>query len=348
MTGGEPTAPFTGPFAGTAAEWNAFVRQAPNSSHHHLYEWRGIMEREYGHECPYLAARDGAGALLGVLPLVRVRSALFGHYLVSMPFVNYGGPVGSDVAVRALAAAAARRATRDGAGLLELRSRVEQPIDLPVSHRKITVVLDIPSDGSDALFRRLDSKVRSQVRRPAKEGVSYRFGSDQADPFFEVFARHMRDLGTPAQPRALFRALRDVFGDSVWFGCAWLGDVPIACGCGFWWRDEFEMTWASSLRAFNRTSANMGLYWAFLERAAENGVRTFNFGRCTPGGGTHRYKKQWGGRDETLWWYQLSRRSGASTPSPEEGAFSWGPRLWRKLPVPIATALGPRIVKFIP
>lgn len=335
-------------FTGTAAEWDALARGARGSSHHHLYAWRAVMERVFRHECPYLAARDADGALVAILPLVRVRSALFGHYLVSMPFVNYGGPVGEPEAVRALADEAARRATNDGARLLELRCRVAQPIDLPVSHRKITVVLDIPREGSEALFKTLDSKVRSQVRRPAKEGVTYRFGSDQVDAFFDVFATHMRDLGTPTQPRSLFREMANTFRDSVWFGCAYLGDVAIACGCGFRWGDEFEMTWASSLRAYNRTSANMGLYWQFMERAAADGARVFNFGRCSPGGGTHKYKLQWGGRDEQLWWYQHAESLSASTPSPDDGAFSWGPRLWRKLPLPVANILGPRIVKFIP
>ncbi len=79
------------------------------------------------------------------------------------------------------------------------------------------------------------------------------------------------------------------------------------------------------------------------------GIKVFNFGRCTPEGGTHRFKKQWGSRDEPLYWYQHSRGGAqVATPSPDDGAFSWGPRIWKKLPLPLATALGPRIVRYIP
>ena len=81
-------------------------------------------------------------------------------------------------------------------------------IELPVSHRKITVVLDLMPTDADTIFKRFDSKLRSQIRRPQKEGVTVRFGPDQVDPFFEVFAAHMRDLGTPTQPRRLFRGHR--------------------------------------------------------------------------------------------------------------------------------------------
>jgi FemAB-related protein (PEP-CTERM system-associated) len=271
---------------------------------------------------------------------------VFGRYLVSMPFVNYGGPLGSPEAVRALADEAVALADREKVKLLELRSRTELPLDLPVSHRKITVVLDLP-DHADALMKSFESKLRSQVRRPAKEGIAVKFGREQVEPFYRVFAQHMRDLGTPVQPLKLFTALADVFGDDFWVGCAWLGDVPVAGGCGFRWAREFEMTWASSLYAYNRLSPNMGLYWAFMERAVAERLELFNFGRCSPGAGTHKFKKQWGSRDEQLWWYQHGAGA-ASTPSPDDGAYSWGPKLWRRLPVPLANVLGPPIVAGIP
>jgi FemAB-related protein (PEP-CTERM system-associated) len=335
-------------FEGAADEWDGFVRGQPGWTHFHLYGWRRVFEQVFGHECCYFEARDEAGRLTGVLPLVRVRSMLFGHYLVSVPFLNYGGPLGTREAVRSLVAAAVELARGDGVKLLELRSRQELPLDLPVSHRKVTVVLDLPKGDPAKLMKSFDAKLRSQVRRPQKEGITIRFGPDQVAPFFEVFARHMRDLGTPTQPRRLFETIAEVFPDA-WFGCAWLGDRPIAAGAGFVWGAEFEMTWASSLYAFNRLSPNMGLYWAFMERAVNEGLAVFNFGRCSPGAGTHRFKRQWGSRDEQLWWYQLTPAGvPASTPSPDDSAYSWGPRLWRRLPLGVATALGPRIVRSIP
>jgi len=107
--------------------------------------------------------------------------------------------------------------------------------------------------------------------------------------------------------------------------------------------------WASSLHAHSRIAPNMGLYWAFMARAVGEGLKLFNFGRCTPGGGTHRFKRQWGSRDEQLWWYQAGAKAGSGgTPSPDQGAYSWGPRVWQRLPVGLATVIGPRIVRGIP
>ena len=124
--------------------------------------------------------------------------------------------------------------------------------------------------------------------------------------------------------------------------------MSCAAGCGFQWQSEFEMTWASALDRHKQIAANMLLYWAFMERAADRGLTAFNFGRCTPDSGTHRFKRQWGAHDEQLWWYDWSTKRSAKTPSPDDSAFSWGPRLWKRLPVPMATLLGPSIVKYIP
>lgn len=334
-------------FDGPSHEWDGFVRAQHGWSHFHLYEWRELIERTFGHECIYLAARRDR-TLIGVLPLVRVRSLLFGHYLVSMPFVNYGGPLGTDEGITAVTQAAVDCARAERVKLLELRSRRPLSISLPASHRKVTVLLDLPEGGAPVLWKRLDAKVRSQIRRPQKEGLSVRFGLAEAEPFFEVFSRHMRDLGTPTQPRRFFESLARRFANDIWFGCAYLNERPVAAGCGFRWGTEFEMTWASALREYSRIAPNMLLYWSFIERAANEGLSIFNFGRCSPGSGTHRFKQQWGTRDEQLWWYHTGTASDDATPSPNDGKYALGPRLWKHLPERLATALGPHIVRYIP
>jgi FemAB-related protein (PEP-CTERM system-associated) len=336
-------------FRGTHAEWDAFVRAQRGWTHFHLIGWRRVMEEALGHECRYLCARDASGAIEGILPLVRVKSPVFGHYLVSLPFLNYGGPLGSDEAVRALASHAVCLAKRDRVKLLEMRSRHEQPLDLPVSHRKLTTVLDLVPGDAGAVFKALPSALRNRIRKAQRSGVTVRFGADQVAGFHRVFSRHMRFLGTPTHGCALFETIARVFPEDSLFACAYIGETPVAAGAGFFWNGEFEMTWASALREFDEAKANMGLYWGVIEHVTAAGCRVFNFGRSTPDSGTHQFKRHWGSRDEPLYWYDFSPRGEpVATPSPKEGAFSWGPRIWKKLPLPLTLWLGPRIVRFIP
>jgi len=335
------------PFDQGAGIWDDFVRVQPGWSHMHLYGWRRVIERVFHHECSYLAAWDEGDSLIGVLPLVHVHSLVFGRFLVSMPFLNYGGPIGKAHSMGPLVDESVALAKKSGASLLELRSRQPLPVSLPASHRKITVTLPLPST-AEVLWKQFDAKVRSQVRRPQKDGVELRFGPDQTEPFFRVFAHHMRDLGTPTQPRRLFDTIAETFGDDVWFACAYHRGRAIAGGCALRSGAELEITWASALVEYKTLSANMLLYWGMMERAIAAGISTFNFGRCSPGGGTHRFKRQWGGVDEPLSWHTWSRDTVAATPSPNDDAYSWGPRLWKRLPVSLATAIGPSIVRYIP
>jgi FemAB-related protein (PEP-CTERM system-associated) len=266
-----------------------------------------------------------------------------------MPFLNYGGSIGSDGARAALENEAVALGREGSVELLELRYRGESPNPpLVRNDRKITVVLDLPNEAEQLWDQGLRSKVRSQIRRPQKEGMTARFGSSEREPFYRVFAENMRDLGTPVLPSRFFEMLSEVFPTVVEFGCVYHGSVPVAAGCGFVWRGEFEMTWASSIRAYNTMAPNMLLYWSFMQSMIERGIGVFNFGRCTPGGGTHRFKSQWGGKDETLPWGQWSPSGVAETPNPDRPVFQLATRIWSRLPLAVANRVGPILARRLP
>ena len=362
MTGGfEPGATGRPPGAGAGSlkietlsgergpEWDAFVRGAEGASFCHLSGWREVLGDVLGHECLYRVAVDADGGWHGVLPLVRVQSRVFGHFLLSMPFLNYGGALGSPEAVGLLAEDAIRIASESGADLLELRNRGHNPpAALTRVERKVTVVLELPNDSEVLWTDGLKAKVRSQIRRPMKEGMTTRFGPDQVAPFYSVFTRNMRDLGTPVLPWTFFQRMSTVFPDEAEFGCVYMGDEPVAAGCGFRWGNEFEMTWASSLREHNRSAPNMLLYWAFMERMIDKQLTAFNFGRCTPGSGTHRFKSQWGGQDEPLPWGQWAPGGVSETPNPDRPLFRMATKVWSRLPLTVANRVGPFLARQLP
>jgi len=349
MTAHPPPAITIDRFRGDDTEWDRFIDEATGSSFCHLAGWRDIMTRVLGNECVYLVARDENDAWAGALPLVRVNSRLMGRYLVSMPFLNYGGPVGQPDACSALARHAAELATGYAADLMELRTRDAVDSELRVAQRKVLVVLDLPPDSETLWTDGFPSKLRSQIRRPQKDGLVTRFGVDHIPAFYDVFARHMRDLGTPVLPFAFFEALPRLFPDQVRFGVVYRGDEPCAAGCGFVWRGEMEMTWASSLLEYKRSAPNMLLYWSFMEQAIADGVQRFNFGRSSPGTGPHRFKRQWGGVDVPLPWLQWSRGPMSATPTPDgSGLFRTATAVWKRVPVGIATRVGPYLARKIP
>lgn len=326
--------------------WDNFVLRAKDATFCHLSRWGAALQETFGLEPIFLHASVG-GEIHGVLPLFRMPTLGLGHVMISMPFLNYGGPLGSPEVQNALAGLAWENALRGGAKRIELRNRPPLSGDLAPAREKITILLDLP-DNPDLLFHDFfRAKLRAQIRRPMKEGMETLFGLDQINAFYDVFSVNMRDLGTPVLPRTFFESISRAFPNLADFGVVYHQGNPVAGGCGFHFRGEFEMTWASSLRTVNRLAPNMLLYWSFMQRCIERGDTVFNFGRCTPGGSTHRFKSQWGGREEALHWVQWPHMAGSEGFEPGK-LLRLATKIWTRLPVPLANRIGPILARRIP
>lgn len=333
-----------------ADEWDRYVTAQPASTSYHLHAWRRVFERAFGHTTLYIGARRGA-ALVGVLPLVEMRSRVFGRQLVSLPFVNYGGVLADDPAVeRALFDRAAELAGDRGLDHVELRHFTRRFPEAPAKQHKVTMLLPLAPD-TDAMWAILDRKVRNQVRKAEKSGLTSEVGgAELIDAFYPVFATNMRDLGTPVYSKRLFEAVFAALPDRTRMFVVRAADGrPVAAGVGLRYRDTVEMPWASSLREFKASSPNNLLYWEALKHAIATGATTFDFGRSTPHEGTYNFKAQWGAEPVPLCWeYRLLRGRDLPDASPKNAKFSLAIQAWQRLPLWLANRVGPVIVRNIP
>jgi FemAB-related protein (PEP-CTERM system-associated) len=335
--------------AGTdPAAWDAYVAAHPDASGYHLWAWRSIFEDVFGHRTHYAAAtRDGR--VVGVLPIVLFRSAVFGRFAVSVPFLNYGGVVADDDAIGTrLVEHAGRIARAHGASHVELRHDRRRFAQLAPKTHKVAMTLALPGD-ADTLWAALDRKVRNQVRKAEKSGLTVEAGGRElVAEFYAVFAQNMRDLGTPVYSRRLFEAVLETFPDRARLIVLRHEGTPVAAGLAWRWRDRTEVPWASSLRAYNAMSPNNLLYWTILKEAIAAGCKVLDFGRSTPNEGTFHFKKQWGANPTPLCWEYDLVRGALPDQSPKNPRFQLAIRAWQKLPVGVANVLGPRIVRSIP
>jgi FemAB-related protein (PEP-CTERM system-associated) len=328
---------------------DAYVTGHPLGSSYHRPVWLDVIERAFRHDTTYRAA-ERAGRVTGVLPIVFFRSRLFGRYAVSVPSVNYGGVLADDPgAERALLDAGVAAAARAGSSRLELRHRRQHFTELPARRHKVAMTLRLESS-ADVQWGRLDRKVRNQVRKAEKSGLEVRQGAmDLLDAFYDVFARNMRDLGTPVYGRGWFEEVLSAFPAHSRVFVVFHGGRPIAASLVHRFRETIEVPWASALREFNPLCANVLLYWRMLASAIEEGATRFDFGRSTPGEGTFHFKKQWGAESEDLVWEYWTAAGGAVPDmSPKNPKFSVAIRAWQRLPVRVANAIGPHVVRNIP
>ncbi|HEY3382166.1 MAG TPA: FemAB family XrtA/PEP-CTERM system-associated protein [Vicinamibacterales bacterium] len=337
--------------AGDEAAWDDFVARQAGARSCHLLAWKRVVEHAFGREACYLLSEDAGGQIDGVLPVVRLRSWLFGDYLVSVPYLNYGGPCsGNSGVARQLIDAAARTAARLGVQHLEVRTETPTDLGLKVRSTKVSMRLPLP-ESADALSKRFPAKLRSQIRRSELELPIVTIGRDAAhvSAFYEVFAENMRDLGTPVYAKRFFETILRELPGSSWICSVHLGRQPVAAGFLVGFQDMLEIPWASSLRRFNRFSPNMLLYWNVLKFACERGYKVFDFGRSSPDSGTFRFKAQWGAEPVPLYWHYWTPE-GRPLPdlSPKNPRMRLAIRAWQHLPVAVTKIIGPPIVKGLP
>ena len=327
-----------------------YISGTGSTSLYHDYRWVQIIENTFGHRCYYLICERDDGSISGVLPLVQLKSLMFGNQLVSMPYFNYGGVCADCETDRDKLIDHAIVLLKDLKGNhIELRQEYSLNNGFPVRTSKVSMRLELTKSPED-LWKGFPSKLRSQIKKPIKEGMIVRFGRyDELDNFYQVFSVCMRNLGTPIHKKSFFKNILDHFPGDTWICNVYHKGMAVASGFLTGFKNRMEIPWAGAIKRYNRLSPNMLLYWSSLEFACNKGFAVFDFGRSTKGEGTYHFKQQWGAAPIQLNWHYWVKNNGPIPDiSPRNKKYRLAIQLWKKLPVPVTKILGPPIVRNIP
>ncbi|TVR56177.1 MAG: FemAB family PEP-CTERM system-associated protein [Gemmatimonadales bacterium] len=328
--------------------WNRFLGRCPNGNFYLRYEWVRINQRELGHPSICLMAEE-EGEVVGVFPMTRVRSRLFGDILASMPFVNLGGPAAGDPEVEAhLLEAALQRADGLGCDYLEIRS--DRPLgELATKTHKVSMTIPLSED-PNVVWESFTSKHRKNIKRAYRNELRVEAGGvELLDDFYRVMEQGWRSLGTPLYRKSYFRAVVEEFGRDALLFVAYHKGEPVATALTGCFGTRLEGMWAAGAPARSDLWANYVLYWEMIERACKLGFRHFHLGRSTAGSGAARFKARWNAEPEQLFWnYHLVQKEGIPELNPDNPKFDLAMRTWRKLPLPATRILGPRLARLLP
>lgn len=329
--------------------WNRYVESHVAATPYHLAGWCTAVQAAYRHE-PVFLVSETDGGIDGVLPLVFMRSPLGGSRICSLPFCDVGGCLADNDAIETKLIRSAIEMSRRTSAALHVRTRSSDgATEVESDVGKVSMLLNLPGS-SEALSKGFTSKLRSQIRKAQKNGLVFQISNsrDQLDSFYTVFSKNMRDLGSPVHSRGWFESVRSQLTDSLTIGVVRLEDQPVAAGIVMTAGKSAAIPWASALAEYNRLAPNMLLYWGLLKHCSDSGSSQFDFGRSTYGEGTYRFKKQWGARPVALAWRDFDH-TGKSIQndvlSSRSRALAAG--VWRKLPLPVANVIGPRLRKHI-
>lgn len=329
--------------------WNDYVSKQPVATIHHLTQWRNVLQKTYGIESLYFFARDDKRQVVGVLPLARLKSRLFGDLLVSMPYFQRGGAIADHPLIeQKLMQAANEEANCLGIEHIEYRDDVPRE-GLPVLSHKVNMVISLPGS-EDVLWNSFTAKLRAQIKRPQQLMPKVLIGGKEhlAD-FYKVYARNMRDLGSPGHSKCFVENILDCFPGNSWIIVIRLNNKPVSAGLLLGHGDTLEIPLASTIRKANIHSVNMLLYWEVLKLAIKQDYTHFDFGRSGKNAGTYRFKRQWGAQPKQLYWhYWLAATNDIPSLNPDNPKYALAIHIWKRLPLIITNWLGPLIVKNLP
>ena len=330
--------------------WDSYIYKSSSSTFYHQLGWRNVVKKTYKHKPIYLVAKEN-GELKGVLPLFLMKSMIFGKKLVSVPFAPYGGACADDgIAEKMLIEEAIRVVEEFDADYLELRylNKNGNNPNPTTNSNYVTFILSLNLN-AEVAWRTFNNKVRNAIRKAIKSGVKIANDS-HIEEFYGLYTRNMRDLGTPPHSFAFFKNLLHEFPEHTRVVSVKYDGVSVAAMLLLYFKDTIISGWAASDRRYRNVNPNNLLYWEVIKAGCEAGYKYFDFGRSLRGSGTFKFKKPWGGKIKQLYYqYHLfnNRKNMPDTSqlNPKRRKFAG---IWRKMPLKLATAIGPLIRRGIP
>jgi FemAB-related protein (PEP-CTERM system-associated) len=336
--------------ADESALWNQYVQQHSAHSPYHLFAWLAAIDAAYSHQVYYFVAKQNA-KIVGVLPIVNIRIPFKGSSLCSLPFCDVGGCLVDNEEIQtALELKATELKKQINAKAIEYRERAEVIDNTKFEGKKVSMLLPLPAT-SDELFSGFKAKLRSQIRKAEKNGLTYELGTNQhfIDEFYAVFSKNMLRLGSPVHSKKWIESICEQYKDQCIIAVVKLDGIPVGSGIVLFSNHKASIPWASTRADYNRLSPNMMLYWALLKFVTEQGCNEFDFGRSTFNEGTFRFKQQWGAKPVLLEWRDdnIVTASKSDIVSSNSSIKSIVESIWKRLPLAVANIIGPKLRRYI-
>jgi FemAB-related protein (PEP-CTERM system-associated) len=325
---------------GDGPRWDRFVRGSRDGSFYHLSGWRSLIENRLHHPTHYLYCERN-GEIDAVLPLVHVKSLLFGNALISVPFLVYGGPIANCAESLAVVTKAARKLANDlGVDYLELRNRTPLSGDWYSKNNYVTFRKCIDPDPEVNLLA-IPRKQRAMIRKGIKFGLKSKTDHDTTRLYSAMLACK-RNLGTPFFGAAWLQAIKDEFAEQVEILTVTHESKTVCSVMSFRYGNEILPYYGGGDDSARVLKGNDFMYWAVMEKACQEGVEVFDYGRSAVGSGAYRFKKHWGFEPEPLaYQYDLVNAQELPNLNPSNPRYRFLINTWKKLPLTVAGMIGP-------
>jgi FemAB-related protein (PEP-CTERM system-associated) len=339
--------------------WNEWLSSNSDASFYHLWEWGDVLCKTYGYARYYVVAKDGED-VLGVFPLLYVKSLIFGKRLISLPFVEYAGPIlknglsssEAKLVLTQLMDYIANLKSKLKADYVEVRqpprllSSLLPSFGFTAVQRHVTFRIDL-TKGESELWKGMKKKARNSLRKAVKAGVEIDEVEEEGlKPYYDLYLDAQKRHGSPPHSFDFFLNIYDAFRSAglLRMTLAVYDNRPIAGVLVFCFRDT--LYWFGNVvhRKYAKLNPTNLLLWNTMEFGMKHNFRVFDLGQTRKEeSGVYRFKAGWGGNEANLEDYIFSPGN-VELPNPDARKYVLLSKIWSKLPRSLARRLGPRII----
>ncbi len=333
--------------------WDSFVDSHPESRFCHLWGFRRALEDAYDLNCVYLDIASH-GRLVGVFPSVLVRKHR--GYLLSQPFVEYGGPLCSNfskeefscLVTRLTEAARVRNCEsifiRGGIGAEDLSAS---------KHCERTVLqlygeLHLDRTEEEIWQHSLSQKARNAVRSAAKSGLrcEVHCGADAIrPPFYDLYLRSMKRLCVPPHSLRFFESLAANLGEKLVACWAFKEKEPLAVMLGGTTARRLHCIIMASDERSWALRPNDLIHWSLLTWARAKGLSRLDLGSASSDEQL-RFKRKWGASMHDYAHLSVDVNMLGQTEAPQKDReHTLAKKLWQFVPLSASRVVGPSLRK---
>ena len=326
-------------------QWDEYVENSSSATFFHQAGWKEVIEKAFGHQA-YFFYLEQEGKVIGILPLVHVKSLLFGNSLSSCAFCVYGGIVADNKdAYAELDKKACELAEELGVDYLEMRNRTQVTPERPYKELYVTFRKELEADEEKNMLA-IPRKQRAMIRKGIKAGLSSEI-DEGIERFYQAYSESVRNLGTPVFSKKYFQILKQVFKQQ----CEIVTIVDkntqlIGSVMNFYFKDEVLPYYGGGTVHARAVQGNDFMYWEVMRRAVEKGIKIFDYGRSKEGTGSYRFKKHWGFEPKPLYYeFQLIKAEAIPDINPLNPKYQIFIAAWKRLPLSVSQIVGPWLAK---
>ena len=330
--------------------WKRFIKNN-ESLIIHTPEFRSLVEKSFSCKSHYLAAIENQ-EIKAIFPFFHINHKIFGKKVISVPFLEYGGPCGESRYIPDMLNYIYGKYLN--VDYIEVRQGIENKdfdtvlgklMKKNTEYKRFVLKLD----KEEIIWKNLDKQKRKAIKNAAEHGIVVKDISEKEMPeFYKLYLKNMRAFGSPPYSKRFFsnffkhmvnNGLGKVIG-------AYYNQKLISALVGYCYKERIHIIISVSDDKFLSYRPNEAVHWHFIKYAIANNYKYFDFGRVREGSGQFRFKKEWGCELKDLnHYYLLIKAKQIPHIDPDNIRYKLIIKIWKRLPIKATKVLGPWLRK---